>query len=356
MLLSCFSNAIVQQFPLKIHCKNHKISGPFSVRFDFRAHSSAARPPGRTLSSQVPNSAQKPQSRREKPPHLRRFAVFTAAALSGPSIYDMIRGILGAPRADRPGAPLEIRLGGDPMGSAQTKKQQYLAGVRSGLPVIAGFFPVGIAYALLARQAGMSPVETVLMSATVLAGSSQIMAAGMVLQGAGLAAVILATFVLNLRHLIMSTCIMRHFSDAPPGLRLLASLGVVDESFAVFSMEPEENHTISRFLGLFTIVYIAWVSAAVVGVLSTGLLPQILMDSMGIALYALFIAILLPSLRQNRRLTLLVLLTALCNALLSRLMDSSWALIASTLLCAALGTAFVDLDPQERKEDAGDAI
>ena len=81
------------------------------------------------------------------------------------------------------------------MGSAQTKKQQYLAGVRSGLPVIAGFFPVGIAYALLARQAGMSPVETVLMSATVLAGSSQIMAAGMVLQGAGLAAVILATFV-----------------------------------------------------------------------------------------------------------------------------------------------------------------
>lgn len=151
------------------------------------------------------------------------------------------------------------------MTSTQTKKQQYLAGLRSGLPVITGFFPVGIAYALLARQAGMSPVETVLMSATVLAGSSQIMAAGMILQGAGIAAIILATFVLNLRHLIMSTCVMRHFSGEPAGLRLLSSFGVVDESFAVFCMEPEENRTLFRFLGLISAVYLAWVSAAVVG-------------------------------------------------------------------------------------------
>lgn len=241
------------------------------------------------------------------------------------------------------------------MTGALTKKQQYLAGLRSGLPVITGFFPVGIAYALLARQAGMSPFETVLMSATVLAGSSQIMAAGMVLQGAGLAAIILATFVLNLRHLIMSTCVVRHFSGAPAGLRLLASLGVVDESFAVFSMEPEENCTVFRFLGLFTAVYAAWVCAAVAGVLSAGFLPQTLLDSMGIALYALFIAILLPSLRQNRRLALLALVTALCNALLSRFLPSSWALIASTLLCAALGTAFVDLRAEEGKEGASHA-
>ena len=241
------------------------------------------------------------------------------------------------------------------MTSTQTKKQQYLAGLRSGLPVITGFFPVGIAYALLARQAGMSPVETVLMSATVLAGSSQIMAAGMILQGAGIAAIILATFVLNLRHLIMSTCVMRHFSGEPAGLRLLSSFGVVDESFAVFCMESEENRTLFRFLGLISAVYLAWVSAAAVGVLSAGVLPQTLLDSMGIAIYALFIAILLPSLRQNRRLALLALLTAICNSLFSRLLPASWALIAATLLCAALGTAFVDLQTDGQKEESADA-
>ena len=231
--------------------------------------------------------------------------------------------------------------------------RQYLAGLRSGLPVIPGFLPVGIAYAIVARQAGFSPVETVLMSATVLAGSSQIMAAGMVLQGAGLTAIIFATFVLNLRHLIMSTCVFRNFPDEPLGLRLLASYGVVDESFAVFSMEPKQNRTLSHFLGLVTDVYAAWVLSAVVGVLSSTLLPQLLLDSMGIAIHAIFIAILLPGLQKSRRLGLLVLLTALCNAVLSQVIAPSWALIASTLICAGLGVFFVDTEGEEAASDAG---
>jgi len=228
------------------------------------------------------------------------------------------------------------------MSGTQTRTQQYLAGVRSGLPIIPSFIPVGIAYAIVARQAGFSPFETVLMSGTVLAGSSQIMAAGMVSQGAGLAAIIFATFVLNLRHLIMSTCVIRSFRDAPLGWRLLASFGVVDESFAVFTMEREEDRTLYRFLGLVTAIYCAWVFAAVLGIVSANLLPQLLLDSMGVAIYAIFAAILLPGLRRGGGLVPLVLLTALCNTALSRLIAPSWALIVSTLLCAALGVFFVD--------------
>lgn len=228
------------------------------------------------------------------------------------------------------------------MSTSQTRTRQYLAGVRSGLPVIPSFIPVSIAYAILARQAGFSPFETVLMSAAVLAGSSQIMAAGMVLQGASLTAIIFATFALNLRHLIMSTCVNQSFREAPLGLRLPASLGVADESFAVFSMERDEDRTVFRFLGLATDMYAGWIMAAVIGVLSSTLLPQLLLDSMGIAIYAIFIAIILPGLRRGGGLVQLVLLTALCNAVLSRFLAPSWALIVSTLLCAAAGTAFVD--------------
>lgn len=235
---------------------------------------------------------------------------------------------------------------------SNTRIQQYLTGIRSGLPVIPSFLPVGIAYAIIAQQAGFTPFETVLMSATVLAGSSQIMAAGMVLQGAGLAAVIFATFVLNLRHLIMSTCVIRNFRDAPLRLRLLASFGVADESFAVFSMAREEDRTLWDFLGLMTDIYFAWVFAAVLGVFSSTLLPQLLLDSTGIALYAIFIAILLPNLRRGGGLVRLVLLTALCSTLLSRFIAPSWSLIVSSLLCAALGVSFVDEAALEGKEAA----
>ena len=87
------------------------------------------------------------------------------------------------------------------------------------------------------------------------------------------------------------------------------------------------------------------------GAVASALLPDILSASLGIALYAMFIALLLPGLPGNRRLTLLVVLTAVCNTLLSQIMDSSWALISSTLLCAFLGTFFADPGPTEKEAD-----
>ena len=72
-------------------------------------------------------------------------------------------------------------------GGESGRLMQYVSGLKAGLPVLFGFVPVGIAYAVLASQAGFSPLETMLMSMTVFAGASQIMAVGMYAQGAGIA-------------------------------------------------------------------------------------------------------------------------------------------------------------------------
>ena len=69
-----------------------------------------------------------------------------------------------------------------------TKRTEYLAGLKAAVPVIFGFIPVGIAYAIMARQAGFDIFETCFMSVAVFAGASQMMAVGMYAQGAGLAA------------------------------------------------------------------------------------------------------------------------------------------------------------------------
>ena len=87
------------------------------------------------------------------------------------------------------------------------KTSDYLQGVKAGVPIILGIIPVGVAFAIMARQSGFSILETIMMSATVFAGASQMVSVNMYSQGADLLAIILATFVINLRHLIMSTCI-----------------------------------------------------------------------------------------------------------------------------------------------------
>ena len=226
----------------------------------------------------------------------------------------------------------------------QTKLQQYLAGMRSGVPVIFGFVPVGIAFAIMARQAGFSVAQTCGMSLCVFAGASQMMAAGMYGQGAGLLAIIFATFILNLRHLIMSTCVMNRMKDGGPAMRLLAAFGVTDESFALFTTEKEDNCFLFYFLGMITVTYGSWNAGTFIGAIASDFLPAIVTASLGIALYAMFIGLLVPGLPGNGRLAALVVLTALCNTLLSGLMASSWALIVSTLVCAFLGTFFVELE------------
>lgn len=223
--------------------------------------------------------------------------------------------------------------------------------MKAGVPIMLGYVPIGIAFAVMARQAGLSTGETCLMSLTVYAGASQLMAAGMLGQGAALAAIVLATFVLNLRHIIMSTCVAHRMDPAPMGLKLLAAFGVTDESFALFTTWREERRSVWFFLGISVAIYLSWNVGTLLGALMMDVLPPVVTASLGVAIYAMFVSILLPELPGNWRLTLLVLLTAACNTLLSRVMASGWALIVSTLSCALAGSFFVEPKEEEGHEN-----
>lgn len=233
-----------------------------------------------------------------------------------------------------------------------SRRGDYLAGVRAGLPVVLGFLPVGVAYALLAGQAGFSSGETISLSALVFAGASQMMAVGLVAQGAGTGAIILTTFFLNLRHLMMSACVFQRMAPSSTGLRLLASFGVTDESFALFTAAPDNRRSIWYFLGMITVTYSAWVAGSALGAFAAPLLPEPVSDSLGVALYALFLSLLLPGLRgRGKRLTILVLLTAAANALLSLILPSGWALLLSALAGAGIGVFWIDdFDASAEKE------
>lgn len=227
-----------------------------------------------------------------------------------------------------------------------TKRTEYIAGLKSAVPVIFGFIPVGIAYALMARQAGFDVLETCLMSITVFAGASQMMAVGMYAQGAGILAIILATFLLNLRHFIMSTCVMNKMHNAPKPAKIAGAFGVTDESFAIFTTKKEHS-SLAYFLGLVTVTYLSWNLGTLIGAVTSDFLPEILTASFGIALYAMFIGLISPGLHGNKRLCLLVLLTAVCNTLLCLVIPQSWALIISALICAGAGVFFVDLGGED---------
>ena len=198
---------------------------------------------------------------------------------------------------------------------------------------------MGIGYAAIAIKAGFTPFETISMSFLVYAGAGQIIAASMALSGATAIAIILTNFVVNLRYFVMSTCVLNQVEESNLPLNILAAHVTVDESFAMFSLS--EDSSIWIYLGIAITAWLSWCLGAGIGVVLLDLLPVIVTNSFNISLYALFVAILIPSIKESRQIALLVLITAVLNVVLGQFLGN-WSFIVSTLLGAAIGMYIVD--------------
>lgn len=238
-----------------------------------------------------------------------------------------------------------------------SRKKQYLLGVKVALPVVLGFIPVAIAYAMMAGKNGLSISQIVMMSVLVFAGASQIMAVGMFAHDASIFAVVMATFILNLRHLMMSTCVMNRLKGTKVVMKLLLAFGITDESFAIFTIMDEEKCSSFFFLGLISITYSSWIAGTVIGCVASQFLPRIISDSLGIALYAMFIGLLVPNVKKSLRLGIIVLITAGISLVLSKFISSSWAIILATLISSAIGI-FIMKDKEDvvMQSESGDVI
>ncbi|MDD3919569.1 MAG: AzlC family ABC transporter permease [Eubacteriales bacterium] len=232
-------------------------------------------------------------------------------------------------------------------------KRDFLNGMKTALPICLGVIPIGISFGLISVQSGLTGFQTTLMSAIVLAGSSQIMAVGMVAQGAALVSIVLATLFVNLRHIVMSSAVMSRLRGTSLPKRLIGAYAICDESFALFTMSGSQSF--SFLIGIETALVSSWIASTVIGCIVNSFLPEIVVNSFGIAIYAAFLGMLLPSVKNSTRLILLVVMTGLLNWLLRLVLEPSWALILAMVLGAAAGVFFVEDEPKVQNCEEGAA-
>lgn len=214
-------------------------------------------------------------------------------------------------------------------------------GIKKGIPITFGYVPMGIGYAALAIKAGLNPIETVSMSFFVFAGAGQFMAVSMLAGGASLIAIVLTSFVVNFRYFIMNFVVYNKVEESNLPLNILSAHLVVDESFAIFSLLEESSIWI--YIGLAGIAFLSWVFGAAIGVVLLDFLPVIVTNSFNIALYALFVAILVPSVKRSSRIGIMVVITGILNYVL-QFFIANWSVIAATLIGAAIGMYIVPDD------------
>ncbi len=223
--------------------------------------------------------------------------------------------------------------------------QSFQNGVKKALPVCIGMISVGISFGLAARQVGMTTLEAVMMSLIVVAGSSQFLAVNMLRQGTSPLVIVVATFFINIRHLVMSTYVMNRLKGTPLYKKLLLAYVVCDESFSLFSLSRKQEDDAAYLGGLNTSLHFSWVLGTLLGAMMMNLVPPRMMDALGIAIYATFISMLMPSLQKSLRIVTIVVFTAFVNTLLSQTMPGGTAIVLSMLIGAGFGT----LLPEEKK-------
>ncbi|MFD1422137.1 AzlC family ABC transporter permease [Laceyella tengchongensis] len=213
---------------------------------------------------------------------------------------------------------------------------QFWTGIQVALPIAVGYIPIAIAFGVMARQVELSLWDTALMSMLVYAGASQFMAVNMLATGAGGLEIILATLVINLRHVVMGLSLMNLLKGVRPAWKGALSLGVTDESFAVATLSGR-NHPV--FLaGIMVSAYLAWVGGTLLGGMLHQFIPPDIGNSMSIALYAMFISLLIPEMRRERKVVMIAGTAMLINALGTELLGlaSGWSIILATLAASAL--------------------
>lgn len=220
------------------------------------------------------------------------------------------------------------------------KLKMIQQGITTGFPIMLGYFPIAITYGVLANQAGLSLLELTGMSVFVYAGAAQFMGTNMLHIGAGAVEIIIATFVLNFRHFVMSLSFMNRARRFPMRWRIPLSLLLTDESFSVASVhnsQTKEKNGYLFYMGLFGSAYFSWVFGSLMGGMLGDIMPDSLSQSLGIALYAMFIALLMPSVKLNYRYGFIAGLAMVLNYFFSYPLDEGWAIVFSTLLASFLG-------------------
>lgn len=225
-------------------------------------------------------------------------------------------------------------------------KQDFIRGARAGIPIALGYLSVSFTFGLAAVASGMTPLQACLISMTCLTSAGQFAGMDIMVMGGGFLEMALTQFIINLRYSLMSISLSQkadHTFSIP--VRFLASFGITDEIFAV---SMAKNKTISKYYmaGIIITSYLGWAGGTFLGAILGNILPGMVVDALGIAIYGMFLAIIIPPARTDKKILRVLLIAVFMSVLLKYMpvvnrISSGFSIILCAVISAG-GCAWFD--------------
>ncbi|MBS6160922.1 MAG: AzlC family ABC transporter permease [Firmicutes bacterium] len=226
-------------------------------------------------------------------------------------------------------------------------------GIQDGIPIAVGYFSVSFTFGMMAVQSGISPFHAVLISLLNLTSAGQFAGLTVIVTGASLIEMALTQLVINIRYALMSVSLSQKLDDSVKlRSRFLIAYGNTDEIFAVASSKP--GTVGEKYLyGLIFLPVLGWVGGTLAGAVASTILPETIISALGVALYGMFIAIVVPPATEHREIRIVVILALILSAAFYYLpvlkqVSSGFMIIICTVVAAAIGAVLFPIKEEEK--------
>lgn len=219
-----------------------------------------------------------------------------------------------------------------------SRGHRLLRGARLGLPIFLGYVPVGAAFGMLAKTAGFTSAEAAACSALVLAGAGQFVGLSLMHAGADLAAILIATSVINLRYVLFGAAVSPYVREEALPTQASLAFSLTDETFAVNIADHQAGTADALSMtGVGAISWVGWVGGTAAGALLGGLVGDPGAWGVGFAMPAMFTALLVAQAKDRRHVVVGILAVVLALAA-TLVLPGKWYIVAAAIGAATAGT------------------
>lgn len=239
----------------------------------------------------------------------------------------------------------------------QRCENRFTAGIRDGIPIALGYLSVSFTFGIMAVLGGLPVWAALLISMTNLTSAGQFAGLNLMLAGGSYFEAAATQLVINMRYALMSVSLSQKLTDGVGTLnRMGIAYGVTDEIFAVSTTKAGTVGP-KYMYGLILMPYVGWSLGTLLGGISGMILPESIRSALGIAIYAMFIAIVIPPSKESRAVLAVVVAAAILSSVLMwtpvlSQISSGFSIIICTLVCAGAAAFFAPINTEEKEEAA----
>lgn len=217
----------------------------------------------------------------------------------------------------------------------------FLEGFKKSLPIVLGYLPVSFTFGIMASGEGLNAFTAVLISIANFTSAGQFAGTNIIVSNGAFLEIAIATFVINIRYSLMSLSLSQKIAKMSLTKKFLIAFGITDETFTVASFQKEKL-SFPFILSLNLFPYLSWILGTLLGATVSNLLPLKLQMAMGVALYGMFLALIVPEAKTNKNVLTIVVVAISVSSIfryapILESISSGWAVIVSTVVASTFG-------------------